>query len=722
MKRFYLLLVFLELAFLSLQAQKIDVYKRPLQYEPSHDFDALHYRIKLDFNEARKTFRGENTITLVSLCDDFQTCILDAVTFTVSGVEDLAFNPLNFEHIDQKLHVYLHEPAKYGDTVSFTVHYISENVKADPEKFGMGRNYALGLTFLDETTSHPSLIQALSFPTGARHWYPCYDHPHDKATQEIIATVNNSYNLLSNGRLVDVSEDTANQTKTFHWSLEQPHSTYLSMLIAGSYEVIKDAFEDLPINYWVYPKDVDNALRSFHKTPAIIDFFSKEYGYNYPWPKYDQITIPGIGGGAECTSATLIGQGTIHDEKAEQDFPSHWLVAHEAAHQWWGDLVTCRDWGHTWLNESFGTYSEYLFSKHELGEEEGAVNLLNKKNQYLDEAHNRYIRPIVFHRWEYPNQNFDSHTYPKGAVVLHMMRWILGDKPFRATLIHFLEKHAFKPVDTHDFYTAVKEATGQNLDWFFDQWLYRPGHPVFNITYKWNGKNKKLILTIDQVQDTSKGIPVYRTPVIIGITTSTDKRSHKIWLEKESETYEFECSEQPLLVRFDEGNYLLKEWTFTKSRDEILFQLRHDDVTGRMWAASELSKYSSEKEVREALTETAKTDPFWSVRRVSVETLGNLKDRKLIKLFKEVCYDQNSIVRRAAIQSLGKLNDTSLVIFLTERVENENSYVAKAEAIRALGGFNDKSLRPLFEEMLTVDSPRNIIKRAAEWAIAQLPE
>ena len=242
-------------------------------------------------------------------------------------------------------------------------------------------------------------------------------------------------------------------------------------LFNGEYEVIEDSLGSLPIRYWVYSKDRENALRSFRKTPEIISFFNRKFGFPYPWSKYDQITIPGIGGGAECTSATLIGQGVIHDERADQDFPTHWLVAHEAAHQWWGDLITLRDWGHTWINESFGTYFEYLFTRYDLGDDEGAVNLQDKKNTYLNEARNRYIRPIVFHRWNTPNENFDRHTYQKGAAVIHMLRWILGDEPFRKTLSHFLRKFAFKPAGTHDFLTAVREVTGRNLDWFFEQWL-----------------------------------------------------------------------------------------------------------------------------------------------------------------------------------------------------------------------------------------------------------
>ena len=191
-------------------------------------------------------------------------------------------------------------------------------------------------------------------------------------------------------------------------------------MVAGPFEVIQDYYKDIPMSYWVYPKDKKNAHLSFHRTPEIMEFFENEYGVPYPWAKMDQITIPGINGGAESTTATILGETTIHDEKAEKDFPSHWLVAHEAAHQWFGDYITMSNWHHAWLNESFATYGEYLYSTHLYGVDEGKINLWKKKQSYLNEYRNRYSRPMVHPYWEYPNQNFDSHIYPRGAAVLHL--------------------------------------------------------------------------------------------------------------------------------------------------------------------------------------------------------------------------------------------------------------------------------------------------------------
>lgn len=698
-----------------LSAKGIDVYARTLQTERSRTYDAIHYRIKLRFDEARGMFWGETTVTLRPLSEGFNSLSLDAEKFVVSSVTNQEARPLEFNQRDGQITVALDRAYHYGEPLSVTLSYTAKDCEAS-------KNFPLGISFVPASEANPRLIQALSFPNGARHWFPCYDHPNDKATIEVIATVREAYKALSNGKLLGVTHDAENRTRTYHWLQDRPHSTYLTMLACGPYEIIEDSLGDLEINYWVYPQDAENAAFSFYQTPQIIEFFNRELGYEYPWDKYDQITIPGIGGGAECTSATLLGQGVIHDQKADKDFPSHKLIAHEAAHQWWGDLVTLRDWGHTWINESFGTYCDHLYMKHSLGPDEGAVDLLGKKNAYLREAHDRYMRPIVFHRWDKPQQNFDSHTYPKGAAVINMMRWILGDEPFRRTISHFLHRHAFGPADTHDFLTAVKEMTGQNLDWFFQQWLLSPGHPIFDVSYRWDDTDRKIKLRIAQTQDTSGRVPVFKTPVIIAVTTTDGKVTQKLWLNEKIEQFDIACDKAPLMVRFDEGNYLLKEWTFKKTTAELIYQLTHDDVIGRMWAAAQLRKAKKNDSATAALLEAAQNDPFWSVRRAAVETLGTSKDESHVAVLKRRCLDQNSQVRATALRVLGEYQQIELVPFLEDRFAGDNSYVAQAAALRAIGKCGDHASAEFLRRAATIRSHRDVLKRAADWALKQISQ
>jgi aminopeptidase N len=702
-------------------SQQIDLSERPLRVERSHDFDIKHYRIELQLDDARKALTGVATITLAPLLEGLERCSLDAETFTVDSVSDGAGRRLRFSHQDGDLIIDLAEQPPFGKNFTLKVNYHGERIDVDSEAHGMSADYDLGLDFKEPTEDNPQLINTLSFPEGARHWFPCYDHPNDRATQEVIATVSQEYRVLSNGRLVSQSADPQAGTRTFHWSQELPHPTYLFVLVAGPYEIIEDSLGDLPINYWVYRKDVEDAMRSFHKTPEIIEFFNNTYGYRYPWIKYDQITIPGIGGGAESTSATVLAQSTIHDAKADKDFPSHDLVAHEAAHQWWGNLVSYRDWSETWLSESFATYGEYLFSRHDLGDEEGAVNLLNNKDAYLQEAKNRYIRPIVYRHWRYPNDNFDSHTYPKGAVILHHLRFVLGDRAFFQSLKHFLHEHAFQPVQTEQLIIAIKEATGQNLEWFFDQWIYSPGHPVFEISYDWQADSKKVHLRVRQTQDTQRGIPIYRAPVIVGWRTASGQWQKKIWIDEPDEAFIFDVPEKPLLVRFDQGNFLLKEWSFEKTTEELLYQLANDDVIGRAWAASQLADNEPAPNIEAALLRSATKDSFWSVRRAALAALQPIQGAEITESFKRIATgDPHSRVRSEALTGLGQLAEPALLDFFTQRFESEDSYRAQAESVRAIGRLGGQQTRGFLEQAAAVKSPRDIIGRAARAALAEM--
>jgi len=691
----------------SVYAQQVDVYARPVQIEPDHDFDVQHYQVTLAFNLVAKTFVGKNRITLIALRDGWNHCRLHAVDLTVSSVADSAGRALRFQQSEGMLAVDFAQEYAFGDKVDFTVAY-------------QGSDPPLGLYFDEETAEHPLMVSTDSFPNNARRWIPCYDYPHDKVTQELIVTAPLGNKVLSNGRLVSSSENPDAGTTTWHWRQDQPHATYLFMLAIGPYTVIEDAYGEIPVNYWVYPQDEKNARWVFAKTPHMLDFYSQLFRYPYPWAKYDQVTTPHVGGGAEATSATVLGQQVIHDLRAEQDFSWEWILAHEIAHHWWGDLITVREWSHTWLHESFATYSDYLYTEQERGPDEGAWDLKEKQERYLQEAHNRYLRPIVFERYAHPNDNFDSHTYPKGAAVLHMLRFVLGDEPFFAALSQFLHAHAFQPVDTHDFMNTVKDATGQNLDWFFEQFLYQPGHPVFEIATTWEEAKNTLHLQIDQVQDTANGVPIYRIPVDVAFVTQEGKRVERLWLDQAQHSFHFSFGSRPLLVRFDEGNHLLKEWTFPKEIGELIYQAKHDDVIGREWAVRKLANATTEAGVHACLIESASNDSFWAVRKAAVEVLHRSRELDHADLFLSRVTDSNSKVRVAALRALADLQDSTHLALFRTRFEQDDSYLAQAAALRAIGRIGTLEDLALLEQAAAMASPSGVIKQAAQQAIAEI--
>jgi len=283
-----------------------------------------------------------------------------------------------------------------------------------------------------------------------------------------------------------------------------------------------------------------------------------------------------------------------------------------------------------------------------------------------------------------------------------------------------LHKHAFQPVLTQDFMIAVKDVTGQNMDWFFEQFIFKPGHAVFDISYDWLEDEKKVQLKIAQVQDTTIGIPIYKIPVMIGITTSKGKRSEKIWLTKKEQVFSIPVEEKPLLVRFDEGNYLLKEWTFKKDKAELLYQLKNDDVIGKMWAAAELVKFKNDSRVVKALADRVKNDEFWAVRNSALESWGKTVKKIDVGFLKKSCKDKNSKVRTTAVRLLGDTGEKKLIKFYKKLFAKDDSYVVQAEVLKSIGKTADKSQLSYVEKLTGMDSPRNVIKKAVDWSVGEL--
>lgn len=702
--KYLISILFLLMVDLGLSAQGLDIYQRPVTLEPDRDFDAIHYKIKLEIDVDGKQLRGQNTVTLTPLRKDLNRVTLDAVSLIVSDVLDSKGFPLSYKQGKDKLHIDLAHSYSHRDTLTFTVkYYLAEQVS--------------GLKFIDQTETNPFQVSSDCWPNQARQWIPCYDYPHDKVTQEMIVTVDAKFKVLSNGELLGITQDPEKGKHTYHWKQSKPHSTYLINLSIADYTVIEDSLGTLPVNYWVYQRHEKDAKRSFAKTPYMIEFFNRLYGYEYPWEKYDQVISAHQGGGAEATSASLLGEGAVTTQQEEIDFSFEGILAHEIAHQWWGDLVTCRSWEHNWINESFATYSDYLYKRYDWGEDEGAYDLLRKQGAYLREAQNRYMRPIVFNRYENPGQNFDSHAYPKGAAVLHMLRFVVGDDTFFRVISEFLHRHEFQAVSTQDFMQCAKDVSGLNLDWFFEQFLFHPGHAVFEVTKIWDQSTKILSMEIKQTQDKWENVPIYNIPVNIGFYHRDGKAVEKVWLKKDIEKFEFKFDDEPLMVRFDEGNHLLKELTYPKTEEELLFQVENDDVPGRLWAIDQMKAFHSSPKTIQKWHELTKNDDFWAVREVAVQNLSEFHGSNSKDIFLQAISDSNSKVRAASIKALGKMKDPSMIGDFRRIYEMDDSYLVRAQALIAIGENGNPSQLRFLSEAAKVRSPRNTLKNAAEQAI-----
>lgn len=677
-----------------------------LQERRSRTYDVQHIKLTVDINIEQKQLYGIAEIDLKPLNGNFSLVILDAKELDirdVSLVNDAGRVPLKFLNASPKLTVQMDKPYPYDRLLTLRIEYRVANPRR-------------GLFFIQPDKNYPAKpYQAWTQGEDEEnsYWFPCYDYPNDKSTSEIFITVQKPYVALSNGKLLETTDNGKNNTRTFHWMQDKPHVSYLIMMAIGDYNILSGGdFKSKPIQYYVYPKNAVNGKETYKRTPDMIKVFSEKIGFDYPWDKYAQVEVADfVWGGMENTSATTMYDGITFDPKAGLTFTSDDLIAHELAHQWWGDLTTCKDWSHIWLNEGFATFMEGVYYESAFGKAEADYHYYQDYNSYMNEDTTKYRRPIVFNRYDYPFDLFDAHTYPKGGLTLRMLRYMLGDEAFWRGMNYYTNKFAFKNVETNDFKNALEESSGQNLDWFFDQWLYKAGYPEFDVHYHFDETTKELRVVVKQIQELNAVTPLFKTPVDIEITDSKGKRIHRVWLSQQEDVFQLPCESKPLMVCFDKGNWIIKTVHFSKSAQEWTYQLKNDeDLTERILAAKNLRSlqikndayvanrvFMNDKlkkqqmqvsaDIIKTLSDALTADPFWGVR---TELAGILAETKTVAardaLIKTYASEKDARVRLSIAEAMGNYEKDDLVFkFLKTAVEKEEATYVVAEALCSLG-------------------------------------
>ncbi|MBK9314326.1 MAG: HEAT repeat domain-containing protein [Acidobacteria bacterium] len=697
----------------------VNLYEKALKVErepikgaerqtPDRKFAARHLRLEIRVDEDRSAITGTATWTLAPIESGFETIELDIAEMDIRGVI--------LQRIEKRASGHLVQPAATpGVRLSFETRVDKLTIELDrpyerDEILTVSIAYACaprkGLFFIKPDAAYPEKprqVWSQGENEDSHWWFPCPDVTNQKMTTEMVATVRSGAVAISNGELVGVHENQSDGTRTFHWSQAQPHPPYLVSLVIGRYEHIRESYEGLPVDYYIYKNRKIDGQKLFDNTPKMIRFFEEKFSYAYPYSKYSQTLVDDfLFGAMENTSATTMTDRCLLDERARLDLNYDDIVAHELAHQWWGDLVTCKDWTQIWLNESFATYSEYLWREHTAGADEARFVLFQDFLTYLREDLTSHRRPIVFNRYRYSEELMDRHAYEKGACVLHMLRWVLGDEAYFRALAHYLNKFEFGVAETSDFKSAIEEATGRNLYWFFDQWIYGAGYPELEVGYDWQREGRLLRVSVRQVQETGDGVSVFRFPVEIEVVTSepgevieTERRaSYHVTIEKTEQDFYFPCETRPRMVVFDKYDRLFKLMRFRKSSQELTWQaLRSDDCMNRIRAARELGAFKSEDVVK-TLHQIIKSGDFYGVRMAAAISLGEIATESSIEAVIDgyrTCGD--SRVRRACVWALGNFQDQASLDrrldILQDAIEKDQSYfvgVAAARALAHLGG------------------------------------
>jgi aminopeptidase N len=674
-------------------------------------FDVTHVALELSFDAAREMIFGRATTALVPLADGMETVTLDAVDLEVDSVISASGGPLASNNTGRELIVMLDRLRGPADTVTFTVVY-----SARPR---------LGVYFVNPDAGYPdkpAQIWSQGEMEENRHWFPCFDAPNDFYTTEMKITVPRGQTAISNGRLVETRENAVTGTVTYHWRADEPHVTYLTSFAVAKYEKFTDESGSVPIEYYVDPRDADRAARSFAKTPDMMRFFSGLIGVEYPYPKYAQVTVEDFRwGGMENQSATTLTRRTLRDATALQDGDSDGLVAHELAHQWWGDFSTTVDWSHIWLNEGFATYFEALYTEHDRGADEFLLEMLGNCSSYLSEDSGEYRRAIVTNRYENPEQMFDSHSYPKGAWVLHMIRYVLGENRWVNAVRHYAQEFAFQNVDSEDFRKAIDEATGEPLDWFFDQWVYHGGHPEYEVSWDWDDAARMVALHVRQVQTVDSLTPLFRMPVEVEVTVAGDSRRSRLNIAGAAETFYLPSSARPDFVQFDPDERILKTVRYEQGATELQSQLAHSAATGgRIRAAAGLAHHPTDASIA-SLASALEGDSSRGVRAEAALSLGIIATPEARSALARGFADRDARVRLKVAEAFSKFaGDTDALALLQKQFRNDSSYAVRAACVNSAAKLKLPGAFEFCRDGLRHDSHEEAIRAAALGGMAEL--
>ena len=685
---------------------------------PSHDYDLIHQRIEVkNFDWDSTAFDGRVTTTVASLRPGLETVVLDMERRMEVRAVTSAGKALAYDRPPDSLVVRLARPARFGDTVRFTVDYHAPVVQ--------GR----GLYFFKEEAGRPHRPQQVysgGGTDGNPRWLPTLAAPHDKATWELIATVPARLTVVSNGRLVS-DRRVRGGLRTTHWSQERPASTYLISLVAAPLVRIADRWRKVPLSYYVYPEDSALARPLFGMTPDVMETYARLTGVPYPWSKYAQVTAADFIGGMENVGATTLVDW-LPDPRAYRDRPwyRHTLIPHELAHQWFGNLVTAENWANYWLHEGLAQFMP--------GQYWGAKQGRHAEEDFYLEEYRQYLARDARRRTPLAAYN-SSVVYPKGALVMQMLKQHLGPERFWAAIRRFLTRHAYGAATSDDLRQAVLDATGESLPWFWSQWIYQAGHPEFQVSAAYDSTARALTLTVRQIQtDTAMADSsgsgrfttpaVFRAPVAIRVGTSQGDIVARAVIEAREQTVRVEqLPEPPTMVVFDDDNAVLKTLDFHQPTPWLANLLhRHPNLWNRSWAIGQLASRRGDTLAGAALAHALANADYDLTRAGAASALALFPAERALPSLETAMADTSARVRRAAVEALGRLGDPRGADPVRRAWSDDPSDQVRAAALTSLVRLVPEASRDAVLAGLRTRSYRDAIRNAAIAAALQRPD
>ncbi|MDC3366646.1 M1 family metallopeptidase, partial [Flavobacteriaceae bacterium] len=622
--------------------------------------DLIHTKLKVSFNFENKELNGQEWVTLQPHFYKTKKVVLDAKAMIIHAV-DLNDTNLNYNYDGFKLTIEL--PREYKKDETFTL-YIKYTARPEKVK-SKGSNAitsAKGLYFInptEENPNKPTQIWTQGETESNSCWFPTIDSPNQKTSQEIYITVPNKYKTLSNGTLV--SQTIKGENRIDYWKFNQKHAPYLFFMGVGEYEIIKDSYKNIPINYYVEKKYAPLAKDIFGLTPEMIGFFENKLGVDYPWNKYSQIVARDyVSGAMENTTAVIHGEsayqmkGQLVDENRQEN-----TIAHEIFHHWFGNLVTSESWSNLALNESFANYSQYLWREYKYGKTNADAHLYENSKAYFDNSDN-FNKKLVRYYYDDKEDMFDLISYNKGGTILHMLRNYLGDKAFFSGLKKYLIDNQYKSAEVSHLRLAFEEVSGLDLQWFFNQWFYGAGHPNIQVSYDYNLLEKTVTVNFVQTQTNE-----FKFPMAIDIFENGTKTRHRVFIDSRDSSFKFVFkSKNPDLIQVNADGVLLANFSENKVLSDYIFQLKNStNYQHKIESLIKVSENQDQKKAFNAIAE-ALNDDFYKIRILALEKINLINKwskKSVINTIKNIANnDPKTLVQAAAIETLGKLTDPEL--------------------------------------------------------------
>ncbi|MBI4326355.1 MAG: HEAT repeat domain-containing protein [Chloroflexi bacterium] len=670
------------------------------KYAPSREIDILHLTLDVTPDFKKRTVAGKATLRFKPIAQPFQELRLNAVDLNVQSVT--ATEKIQAQQVtDKEVIVTFSQPIAPDKEASVTIAY-----EAEPRQGLYFRTPEMGYKAGD--THLFTQGEAIE----ARHWYPCFDSPNEKFTSEITCRVPEGMTVLSNGKLISEEKDAASGLVAVRWHQDKPHVNYLLSLLAGYFKKIEDQYKDIPLAFYTPPSEINEATNSFQGTKDMMAFFEQEIGVPYPWSKYYQVCVNDfVAGGMENTSITTLTDYTLFTTNTENIRSSQGLVAHELAHQWFGDLVTCKDWSHIWLNEGFATYYAHLYDGHKDGRDDFLYGMFNSARGFLDMQNE--TKPIVYRKYDAPMEQFSYLAYPKGGWVLHMLRSQLGEDLYRRCIKTYLERHQYDTVVTEDLNAVIEELSGRSFDQFFDQWVYHAHHPELEIAYSWDEKTKLAKVSIKQNQKLSEDVLLFNFPLTVRFKSKAKTVDRQITIKEKAEDFYFPLEAAPEVVRIDPNYTLLAKISFTPPNPMLYAQLADkDDMMGRLLAVLQLAG-RKDKETIAKLKEALNNDSFYGIRLEASKALRSIHTEDALEALLASTKQADARVRRQVLADVTGFYEEKVYAAARQSLESEKNPDILSHAIGALGAYAKPEVRETLLRYLNSESYRNSLADAA---------